>query len=77
MQRSKVFQFLEKSNYTCILKVYNAEINTSELLGKKVHASYVLFNDSVFLQCSKWGRGFLPESQQTGIKSVNIGYLRA
>ena len=39
MQRSKVFQFLEKSHYTCILKVYNAEINTSELLGKKVHAS--------------------------------------
>ena len=39
MQRSKVFQFLEKSNYTGILKVYNAEINISELLGKKVHAS--------------------------------------
>ena len=39
MQRSKVFQFLEKLNYTCILKVYNAEISISELLGKKVHAS--------------------------------------
>ena len=27
MQRSRVFQFLEKSHYECILKVYNAEIN--------------------------------------------------
>ena len=35
MQRSKVFQFLEKSNYTCILKVYNAEINISELYLEK------------------------------------------